>query len=84
MKLWNRPDIVALAKDGAEKLIRERGWSSDFSYKYALKKVSGGMAIMDSFNEFVRSGGDPNSLFYKYAMGDVFLEHQLFNTLNKS
>jgi hypothetical protein len=83
LKLKSRPDVMALAKEGAEKFIKERGWSPDFSYKYALEKVSGGMAILDSFNEFVRSGGDTNSLFYKYAMGDVFAEYRLFEMLNK-
>jgi hypothetical protein len=41
------------------------------------------MAILDSFNEFVRSGGNTNSLFYRYAMGDVFSEQQLFETLKE-
>lgn len=83
MKLRSRPDVISLAKEGAEKFIKERGWSSDFSHKYAIEKVAGGMAILDSFNEFVRNGGNTNSLFYKYAMGDVFSEHQLFDTLTK-
>jgi hypothetical protein len=83
IRFRSRPDVMALAREGAEKLIKEKRWSSDFSYDYALGKIAGGMAILDSFNEFVRSGGDTNSLFYRYAMGDVFSEHQLFETLKQ-
>lgn len=82
-KLQSRPDVVSLAKEGAETFIRERGWSQNFSQNYALEKVAGGMAILESFNEFVRNGGDTNSLFYRYAMGDVFSEHRLFEMLSK-
>lgn len=68
----NQPNVIAMAKEGAEKWVKERGWSYDFSYNLALDKVAGGMAILESFNEFVKSGGNTFSLFYKYAMGDVF------------
>lgn len=82
-KLQGRPDVVSLAKEGAENFVKERGWSQNFSQNYALEKVAVGMAILESFNEFVRNGGDANSLFYKYAMGDVFSEHRLFEMLSK-
>lgn len=83
LKFKNLPHVIKLAKEGAEKLQKEKNWSYDYSYNRVLDKISGGMAILDSFNEFVRSGGDTNSLFYKYAMGDVFSEHHLFETLKK-
>ncbi|MEM3013855.1 MAG: ribonuclease H-like domain-containing protein [Candidatus Bathyarchaeia archaeon] len=83
MKFRTRPDVVALAKKGAENLVKEKGWGLGFSHDYALGKVAGGMAILDSFNEFVGNRGDTKSLFYKYAMGDVFAEHRLFEALKK-
>lgn len=83
VKYRNLPDVTKLAREGAEKMVKERGWSYDFSYNRALDKVAGGMAIFDSFNEFVRARGDVNSLFYRYAMGDVFTEHRLFEALQK-
>jgi len=82
-KLQVRPDVVSLAKEGAATFVKERNWSQNFSQNYALEKVAGGMAILESFNEFVRNGGNTNSLFYRYAMGDVFSEHQLFEVLSK-
>ena len=42
-----------------------------------------GMAIFEAFNEFVRTNGDENSLFYKYAMGDVFTENDLYKKLRE-
>jgi hypothetical protein len=83
MRFRSRPDVVALAKEGADNLVKEKGWSLGFSQDYALGKVAGGMAILESFNEFVNSGGSMDSLFYKYAMGDVFSEHRFFEALKK-
>ncbi len=83
LKFRNQSDVIVIAKEGAEKWIKELGWGSSFSHNLALEKVAGGMAILDSFNEFVKHGGDPNSLFYKYAMGDVISEHKLYQKLNQ-
>lgn len=80
-KIRNLPDVLEMAREGAEKMVKERGWSYDFSYNRALDKIAGGRAILQSFNEFVSSQGDSESLFYKYAMGDVFTEHRLFQNL---
>lgn len=69
----------ALAK--ANKLVENRGWSQDFSYNYALDKVAGGNAIYDAYLEFVKSGGQKDTLFYEYAIGDVISEYQLLKAL---
>ncbi|MEM3112535.1 MAG: hypothetical protein QXY90_05800 [Candidatus Anstonellales archaeon] len=82
-RLQSRPDVIALAKDGATNLAKEKGSTPEYWHNRTLAKVAGGMAILESFNEFVRSGGNTDSLFYKYAMGDVFAEHRLFEALQK-
>lgn len=69
----------ALAK--AKELVKNLGWGFDFSYKYALDKVAGGNAIYDAYLEFVKSGGQRNTLFYEYAVGDVVSEYQLLKKL---
>ena len=65
----------------ARELVEKRGWSQDFSYNYALDKVAGGNAIYDAYLEFVESGGQKNTLFYEYAIGDVISEYQLLKAL---
>lgn len=69
----------ALAK--AKELVRNRGWSLDFSYNYVLDKIAGGNAIYDAYLEFVECGGQKDTLFYEYAIGDVISEHQLLKKL---
>lgn len=82
VKFRDLPGVLAMAKEGSEKWVKELGWGQAFSYNLALDKIAGGMAILESFNEFARNG-DINSLFYRYAMGDVFAEHQLFLKMQK-
>lgn len=65
----------------AKELVKNLGWSLDFSYKYALEKVAGGNAIYDSYLDFVKNNGTNNSLFYEYAIGDVISEYQLLKRL---
>jgi hypothetical protein len=65
----------------AKELVKNLGWSPEFSYKYALDKVAGGNAIYDAYLEFVRSGGQKDTLFYEYAIGDVISEYQLLKKL---
>jgi hypothetical protein len=77
----NLPHVIELAKEGAEKWVKEKGWSYDYSYNRALSSVSIGMAILKSFKDFVESGGRSDSLFYKYAIGDVISEHLLYQKL---
>ncbi|MGD0978602.1 MAG: hypothetical protein ABR962_05605 [Candidatus Bathyarchaeia archaeon] len=69
----------ALAK--AKELVEKRGWDQDFSFNYVLDKVAGGNAIYDAYLEFVKSGGQKNTLFYEYAIGDVISEYQLLKAL---
>lgn len=75
------PVIIERAKVGASQLAKEKGWSPDFSFDYALKKITIGMAILEAYNEYVGSGYDQNSHFYRYAVGDVFVERELYEKL---
>lgn len=77
-KFRQLPEVIQKAKEGAAKWQKERGWSSDFSYNLALDMICGGMAIMETFDEFVKLNGDKNSFFYQYAMGDVRTEYELY------
>ena len=77
-RLKKRPDVIKKAKEGAVALQERRGWSFNYAYNRALDKISGGTAILEAFNEFVGSKGDPNTIFYRYAMGDVFSENALY------
>lgn len=55
----------------------------DFSRRYALQMISGGMAILDAYNEFIQSNGNLDSLFFRYAMGDVQTELNLYKKLKQ-
>jgi len=77
-KFKQQPDVIEQAKIGARKWVDELGWGSDFSFNLALRKIAGGMAILEAFNEFVDSDGDTNSLFYDYAIGDLMSEKALY------
>jgi len=79
LKFKELPDVIKLAKEGAEKMCKEKTWwTYDYAYNRALSSISVGTAILKSFEDFVQSGGNTNSLFYKYAIGDVISEHLLY------
>jgi hypothetical protein len=80
-KYKNRQDIKDQANAKARDLVEGKGWSYMFSYNYALNKIAGGNAILDAYKEFVESGGQENTLFYEYAIGDVVCEYRLFKAL---
>lgn len=65
----------------AKELVQDKKWSYNFSYDYALDKIAGGNAIYDAYLEFAKSGGQKNTLFYEYAVGDVISEYQLLKKL---
>jgi hypothetical protein len=74
-------DVKKQATAKAKELVEKKGWSPDFSYNYVLDKIAGGNAIYDAYMEFVKSGGQRNTLFYEYAIGDVISEYQLLKAL---
>jgi hypothetical protein len=77
----NNREIMDQAKVAAKKLVKEKGWSTEFSYDYALKKIAGGNAIFDAYNEFIQMNGSKKTLFYEYAIGDIISEYNLFQAL---
>jgi uncharacterized protein YprB with RNaseH-like and TPR domain len=56
-KYKEREDIKHRAFAKANDDVINKGWSFDFSYDRALKKIAGGYAILDAYQEFVKSGG---------------------------
>ncbi len=81
-KIKMNPDVQKMAKEGADKFSKELGWGYDFSLRLATDRIAGGTAILNSFNEFAQSNGDTASIFYKYAMGDVYTEKKLYEKMN--
>lgn len=77
-KFKQLPNVIEKAKEGATKWNEQLGWGYDFSYRLALDRIAGGMAIFEAFKKFVQANGDPNTVFYRYAMGDVFTEYALY------
>jgi hypothetical protein len=82
-KFRQLPNVIIKAKEGASKFQNERGWGYNFSFNYAIDKICGGMAILEAFNEFIRREGDTRSDFYRYAIGDVKTENELFLKLKE-
>ncbi len=78
-----RPDIKAQAHTKTEDLVKNKGWGPKFAREYVLDKIAGGHAIFDAYLEFVGSGGQKNTLFYEYAIGDVVAEYQLLKALTE-
>ncbi len=76
-----RQDIKDQAYAKANDDVKNKGWSFDFSYDRALKKLAVGNAILEAYHEFVESGGQRNTLFYEYAIGDIICEHRLLRAL---
>jgi len=76
-------NVIEKAKEGARKWHEELGWGYDFSYNLALNRIVGGMAILESYNDFVQSQGSRNTIFYRYAIGDVRIENELYHRLLK-
>jgi hypothetical protein len=80
-KYKTRSDIVKRAQVAAKDIVNRKGWSLDFSYNYALEKLAGGNAIYDSYLKFVERDGSSDTLFHRYAVGDIISEYQLLQTV---
>lgn len=78
-----RPEIITQAQEAARDIVSRKGWSLDFSYRYAIEKITRGNAIFDSYKDFVASKGSVNTLFYRYAVGDVISEFELLKYIMK-
>lgn len=77
-----REDIKEKAKVGANEIRKTKSWLTlSDAYTKALNKIAGGNAIYDAYLEFVKTGGQTNTLFYEYAIGDVISEYQLLKKL---
>jgi len=81
-KFIDSPEVQKSAEEGATFLHENRGWGYDFALKYSREKIAGGIAILESFKEFVDSGGSQDKLFYRYAMKDIQVESELYQKLS--
>lgn len=75
------PELVDQAQIFAEELVSRHGWTHDFALRYTLDKLAVGNAILDAYREFVAKRGSRNTLFYRYATGDVISEYLVMRAL---
>ena len=81
-KYKTRQDIIEKAKAGAIEIKRTMTWlTPGEAYTKALKKLAGGNAVYDAYLEFKESGGQKDTLFYEYAIGDIISEFSLLKKL---
>lgn len=78
-----RQDILALADREAPKIARKKGGTVEYARAEAIRKIAGGIAILDSYKEFIEKGGSKDTLFYEYATGDVVCEYLLFEVVKQ-
>jgi hypothetical protein len=78
-----RSDVLALADREAPKIAAKKGGTVKFARDEAIRKITFGMAILDSYQEFVKKGGSKHTLFYQYATEDVVCEHHLFELVRQ-
>ena len=78
-----RQDIVDLAEREAPKIRAKKGGALDYAKMDAMRKITIGNAIFDSYKEFVQKGGSKETLFYEYATGDVVCEYRLFEVVKQ-
>jgi len=69
------------AKAKALEVMKKKGGTFNYAFNEVLHKIAYGHAVWGSYLEFVESGGQKNTLFYEYAIGDVICEHQLLKKL---
>lgn len=80
-KYGAKENIQKEAKDKAVGIMQKKGGTLDYAFKEALRKIAYGHAVWNAYLEFVESGGQKDTLFYEYAIGDVISEYQLLKKL---
>jgi len=81
IKHKSNEDFKKQALTKARELVKNKGWSLNWSYDHVLDKIAVGNAIYEAYLEFVECGGQKNTIFYEYAIGDVISEYQLLKAL---
>jgi len=74
----------ALADVEAVKIAEKKGGTVDYAKAEAMRKITIGNAIYDSYKEFVEKEGNKDTLFYEYAVGDVICEYLLFEAVRRT
>jgi hypothetical protein len=73
----------ALADIEAIKIAAKKGGTVEYAKAEAMRKVTIGNAIYDSYKEFLIKDGSKDTLFYEYAVGDVICEYLLFEIVKQ-
>lgn len=84
-RIWleKHPEYEVECNKEADKLVREKDWSFDYALHKSREKISIGNAIIHNMLHILKTrnkGAD----FYKYAMGDVRSEYQLYKAIEAS
>lgn len=77
-----KPEIVAQANEAAQQLVA-KGLDPGSAQKHALDRIAMGHAILEAYDEFVQRNGAADTLFHRYAVGDVVYEHRLLQALQQ-
>jgi hypothetical protein len=81
----NKADIQGRVKSKALDLAKKKGWTAQWTYDTFKDRILDNMiighAIYQAHLEFVECGGQKNTIFYEYAIGDVTSEYQLLKAL---
>ncbi len=77
-KLKRDPEIIERAKIEGSKMASKNSQTLQYSRDRVLNLICGGSAILEAYHEFVKSGGNNDTIFYRYAIGDVKSEYELF------
>ena len=83
-ELRRRPDIITKANELAPDIKSKKSGSLEYAVNEALDNISLGMAIHEEYEKFAANGGQKDSFFYEYAVGDVISEYQLLQVLKSS
>jgi len=77
-KLKLDPEIIERAKIEGSKMASKKSQTLQYAREKALNLICGGSAILEAYHEFVKSDGNTDTIFYRYAIGDVKSEYELF------
>lgn len=79
---FRTPKLLEEANNAAKELI-VKGWRPQFATNYAIDSLATKQAIIESYHEFLLQKGSSNTLFHKYAVGDIISEHKLLRIMEK-
>lgn len=79
-----RPEVLTKADSAAQQLSTSNGWTLEVARQYALEKIATGTGVAESYAEFVGKRGSQETIFYRYAAGQVACEQALLQALQNT